>query len=156
MFNHFSVRPIGSVQFEEHLLGLMIKAAILDEDARLAIPEYPLILEASQNGHSTYDPIEEGWKALANAVLAQTIIDYLDEYEKRLRLEEEGRDAAAYVHECRCLTLENEYFRDEYGESDLLDSILREIIHNPDDHGKLHHRIYRIERAKRRLSVFAH
>ena len=155
MFNPYHARPIGSEKFEKHLLTLMIEAVELDEVAREAIPKYPLILTASQNERTEYDPIMEGYKALRTAILAQAVFDYLEEYEKRLKLEDDGRDSSAYVHECRCLTLENEFFREDDEGSDVLDTVLREVIHNQEDR-YLPLRLMRIRNVKRRLQSVIH
>lgn len=155
MFNPYHARPIGSEKFEKHLLTLMIEAVELDEMAKEAIPKYPLILTASQNERAEYDPIMEGYKALHFAILAQACCDYLEEYTLRLKLEYEGNDKSAYVHECRCLTLENEFFREDAERSDLLDTILREVIHNWKDK-YLWQRLLRIKAIKKRLQGVVH
>lgn len=155
MFNPYHARPIGSEKFENHLLTLMIEAVELDEVAKEAIPKYPLILSASQNEHAEYDPIMEGYKALRISILAQAVCDYLDEYELRLKLEYEGKDKSAYVHECRCLTLENEFFRVEDDSSDLLDIVLREVIHNRKDKYLWQSRL-RMKEIRKRLQRLVH
>ena len=155
MFNPYHARPIGSEKFEKHLLTLMIEAVEMDELAKEAIPKYRLILSASQNEKSEYDPIMEGYKALYIAIVSQAVYDYLEEYEMRLKLEGEGKDDRAYVHECRCLTLENEFFRDEGDKSDLLDCVLRYVIHNWEDRYTWE-RLIRIRETKKRLMPLIH
>ena len=147
MFNHPSVRPIGSKQFERHLVTLMIKAVELDETAKEAIPNYPLVLKSSQNDRVEYDPIMEGYKDLYFAIYAQAVSDYLYSYEKMLELElKYGEDYPnILVWRSRCLQLENEYFRQDDDRSVLLDTILREICHR--DY-KLQDRIRRVKRAR--------
>lgn len=156
MFNPFHARPIGSDRFLNHLLSLMTEREEIRNEEREALPEIPVHLRMEPDKKTAYDPINEGYKALALAILAQAISDYLDEYEQRLIWEDEDQYARAYVHECRCLTLENEYFRDDEEHSALLDGILHYVIHNPDDHGKLQYRKSRIHECKRRLSNVIH
>ena len=156
MFNPYHARPIGSEKFEKHLLTLMVEGFETQKAAKEALPEIPICPLSAHQERAEFDPIMEGYKALAYAVLAQAISDYLDEYAARIRLEDEDRYSAAYVHECRCLTLENEYFRVDGESSALLDGILREVIHNPKDHGKLRYRLWRIEDTKRKLSKIIH
>lgn len=156
MFNPYGVRPIGSEKFENHLLTLMVKGFETQQAAKEALPEYPVVPKAEYQDKTEFDPILEGYKALSAAIIAQAVSDYLEEYAVRLKLEDEGRDSLAYVHECRCLTLENEYFRVNGENSALLDGILREVIHNPEDNGKLQYRLYRIDSTKRRLLKVIH
>ena len=154
MFNPYHARPIGSEKFEEHLKALMIEGIETQKAAKEVIPDYPVIPRAScQEKRFYFDPITEGYIRLANAILAQTIYDYLEEYEERLRLEYADNLPQAYVRECRCLTIENEYFRQADDTSALLDGILRYVIHHPDDHS-IPHRMRRIDQAKRRLNKF--
>ena len=157
MFNHYSVRPIGSARFERHLAGLMKTGIEKQEEARANIPTLPVVYRKDPTDKPTeFDPIMEGYKALALAILAQAVWDYLDEYELRLHYEDMQDFSRAYVHECRCLTLENEYFRKDDENSEILDCILRYVIHNREDHGKLRYRQYRIRAAKGRLSKLIH
>ena len=156
MFNPYYARPIGSDKFLNHLLSLMTEREEIRNEERDALPEIPVRPRAMYEPTTTFDPIMEGYKALAYAVLAQAISDYLTEYEARLRCEDEEQYSKAYVHECRCLTLENEYFRDEDEHSALLDGVLHYVIHNPDDHGILSYRLWRIKRTKERLSKVIH
>ena len=157
MFNHYSVRPIGSKRFENHLLDLLKNGIEKEEEARANIPELPIVYRKDPDDkRPEFDPIMEGYKALALAILAQTIYDYLDEYELRLKYEDEHNFTRAYVHECRCLTLENEYFRRDDENSAVLDAILRYVIHNREDHGKLKYRQRRIQRTKSRVSKLIH
>lgn len=156
MFNPYHARPIGSDKFLNHLLSLMTEREEIRNEEKEALPEIPVHLRMEPVGQTAYDPITEGYKALAMAILAQAIWDYLNEYEQRMKLEDEDRYARAYVHECRCLTLENEYFRDDDEHSALLDGILHYVIHNPEDYGWLKYRLDRIERTKSRLSKIIH
>lgn len=156
MFNPYHARPIGSERFEEHLKALMIEGIETQKAAKEAIPEYPVIPRAfCQEKRSYFDPIMEGYIRLANAVLAQAIYDYLDEYEHRLQLEDRDCTPSAYVYECRCLTIENEYFRQDDDRSALLDGVLRYVVHNPDDI-TIHRRMRRIQESKRRLNKIIH
>lgn len=156
MFNPYYARPIGSDKFLNHLLSLMTEREEIRNEEKEALPEIPVHLRKEPEKQTVFDPIMEGYKALAMAVLAQAISDYLTEYEARLRCEYHDDMVSAYVHECRCLTMENEYFRDEGDHSALLDGILHYVIHNPEDNGWLRWRIDRIERTKSRLSKIIH
>lgn len=156
MFNPYYARPIGSDKFLNHLLSLMTEREEVRNEEREALPEIPVHFMVEYEPPTSFDPIMEGYKALAFAVLAQAIFDYLSEYEARLVYEDEDRYSRAYVHECRCLTLENEYFRDDDEHSALLDGILHYVIHNPEDHGKLKWRLERIKSCKSRLSKVIH
>lgn len=157
MFNPYHARPIGSDKFLNHMLALMTERDEIRKEELEAVPKLPIHPQKEHEEQPVYfDPIMDGYRALANAILAQAIFDYLDEYEMRLKLEHDGYDNRAYVHECRCLTLENEYFRDDDEKSALLDCILRYVIHNREDNGKLKWRLQRIAAAKTRLSKVVH
>jgi hypothetical protein len=148
VFNPYSVRPIGSKQFENHLLTLMIKGFETKNAEREAIPEYPVIPRKAQEDDSpAYDPIKEGWKALEYAILCQAIYDYLTEYERRL-IYEDRHDFHAIICESRCLQMENEYFRLDPDKSDLLDMVLKYVVHAD---GRLQYRLHMIRQAKRRI-----
>lgn len=154
MFNHYSVRPIGSDKFLKHLETLMIKAVEMDKTAKEAIPEYPLILTVSQNDRAEYDPIMEGYKALDFAIYAQAVYDYLYSYEKMLQLELNHSEyhPNVLVWKSRCMALENEYFRKDEDKAELLDKILRDVCHK--DY-KLQDRIKTIRSAMRHLPAIA-
>ena len=133
MFNPYFARPIGSERFEKHLMTLMVRG---DEEAKEAaelIHEMPYSLQIADHDPVNWDPIDEGWKLLSLAIYAMAICDYLEEYEMRLRLEDDGRYSFAEVHESRCLTLENEYFRTTDDGEIMIDCLLREICHNRQD-----------------------
>ena len=153
MFNHYSVRPVGSVRFERHLAEMMRIGNEKYDEEKSNIPVLPVVLQKDPTDKlSGYDPVEQGWKELEFAILAQAVADYLDEYEDRLFWEDRGNDQKAYVHECRCLTLENEYFRMDEDRGNVLDLILKYVIHNPYDRGKFKWRMDRIRNAKKRFT----
>lgn len=130
MFNPYHARPIGSEAFEKHLAALMIEGIETQNAVKEALPEYKVVPEAAKNGTVLSDPITEGYKALDTAILAQAIVDYLTEYEARLKAERtDWLNPRALVHTSRCLELENEYFREDEGHAMILDYILRHVIH---------------------------
>lgn len=150
MFNPYFARPIGSEQFERHLLTLMVRGDQEAKEAAEALKGYPFTLRVEEHNPARLDPVDEAWKLLGLAVYAMTIMDYLEQYACRLRSEDAGNLVQAEVFESRCLTLENEYFRGTEEGEWMIDSILREIIHNDRDHF-YQQRICRIERTIRRI-----
>ena len=148
VFNPYRVRPIGSAQFENHLLTLMVEGIEREKEVREYIPEYPVIpRRAPEDDSPYYDPIEKGYKMLEYAILCQAVFDYLTEYEKRIAYEDRD-DPRALVSESRCLQIENEYFRQDPDKGDLLDMILRHVCHQDIP---LQARLNRIRRAKGRI-----
>ena len=62
------------------------------------------------------------------AIVASTFIEYLSEYRsKTIREEKYGRDAAYWVHNSRCIDLENFYFRQNDFLSKVFDDLLEYI-----------------------------
>ena len=153
MFNPYFARPIGSEQFERHLLTLMEKGEQEAKEAAEVLHEIPISLKVEEHDPVRWDPVDECWKLLALMVKAQAILDYLDEYEHRLRCEDRGDFASAEVHESRCLTMENEYFRQTDEGEWMIDSLLREVIHNDRD-CYLKQRMCRIRNTQHRISAW--
>jgi hypothetical protein len=151
MFNPYFARPIGSERFEKHLLTLMVRGAEEAKEAAELIHEMPYSLQVEEHDPVRWDPLDEGWKLLGLAVYAMAINDYLFEYEQRLRSEDEGNLVYAEVHESRCLTLENEFFRVCEDRECMIDSLLREICHNREDR-YMRERIDRIHETQKRIS----
>jgi len=151
MFNPYGARPIGSKQFERHLIEMMRTGIEKQEEVRANIPEIPVVYRVDPTErHTRIDPVDEAYKRLALAILCSAIEDYIYEYECRIRLEDNGNFPKAFVHECRCMTIENEYFRIDDERSAILDGILRNIIHNEED-TKLQYRLDRMKRARKRI-----
>ncbi len=156
MFNPFYARPIGSERFERHLLTLMLESDEKRKAADEAVPVLPVNLRVDPcvRAHG-WNPDRDGWYALKAAIEASAVADYLDCYIRRLQREARGDDAGAYVWQCRCITLENEYFRKDEELSALLDSILAYVVHNWEDR-TLSERILRMDHAARRLLKVMH
>lgn len=155
MFNPYYARPIGSDKFLNHLLTLMTERQEIRNEEHEALPEIPVHPRAEFKPSTAYDPIMEGWKALDLAITAQAIQDYLDCYEKRIEYEDKHWIPTAYVWECRCLTLENEFFRIDPDRSALLDGVLNYVVHNPEDR-YFRWRIDRIRSCKMALGHVIH
>lgn len=151
MFNPYFARPIGSERFEKHLLTLMVQGNELQKEAADLVAEIPYTLRLMEHDPVNWDPIDEGWRLLGLSIYAMAISDYLQEYEMRLRLEDEGRYSYAEVHESRCLTLENEYFRTTDDGEIMIDCLLREICHNQKDR-YMKQRIDRIHDTHKRIN----
>lgn len=146
MFNPYRVRPIGSPQFEEHLMTLTAIAEEKREEDQ-ALIGYPIILRAERK-QMGYDPMQDGWYRLYATIIAVACVDYLESYECRLRYESDGDFARAEVFESRCIEMENHYFRQDEELELLLDVMLRRAIHNKKDF-TLQERIWRIRRMTR-------
>lgn len=127
MFNPYHARPIGSEQFENHLLTVMTEKFYTQQQAREAIPEYPVIPRAMP-GESSWkmDPIDRCWNDLNTAILSLALIDYLDAYASKLWLADR-HSPKEWVQFSRCVVIENEYLRTDEDRAALLDAILNEI-----------------------------
>ena len=153
MFNPYHARPIGSQAFENHLLTLMVEGIETQKSAKEAIPDYKVIPHAAPKELVHSDPVMEGYKALNTAILSLAIIDYLTEYEARLKVERESDlDPRALVHISRCLELENEYFRQDEDREMILDYILKNVIHCSN---KINYRLAAIRELKSKISRLA-
>ena len=151
MFNHYSVRPIGSDKFLKHLETLMIKAVEMDKTAKEAIPEYPVIPRAMP-GESSWkmDPIDRCWNDLNTAILALALVDYLDSYARKLKAAD-AHSPKEWVHFSRCAVIENEYLRQDEDRAALLDAILDEIH----AHYHLQSKLQVIQRFRHRINFIA-
>ena len=127
MFNPFFARPIGSDSFERHLITQMVKAEEVKNMEKEAIPEVRLILHAIQEPAS-YDPVDEGYRALATAILARALADYLECYANWLRTKD-ADSPMQDVYFSRCLVIENEYFRTDPARANLLNYVIKNIVH---------------------------
>jgi len=128
-FNPYSVRPIGSEQFEEHLQDCCTSAFY-----RHKLPvedEEPVKLAAygEKMWHSTdaYDP----WIDLIFAMTAQAAIDYV----RAWRLWQKAKDTSNIGQEglwhSRMLRIENEYFR-RYDAVEPVFNKLLDMLQKPD------------------------
>lgn len=148
-FHPWGVRPIGSPQFEDYLTDLFSSLEYERKDNIAAIPPYPVRMRKEPE-MKRYDPVQQAWLALDAAIKGVAVQDYLREYRMRLEAQEDGEFPEAEVHECRCLELENEYFRQDEELSELLDRVLREVVHDPGC-GNIRYRIRRIKQVEHQL-----
>lgn len=130
MFNPYTVRPIGSERYNNHLLDVFTRKyyennyADCDEDLeKLAIYGHPI-----WKSEKPYDPFER----LIIAVLVQAICDYIDAYHKRQKAEEDFRDGDYVLYNSYCLRLENEYFRVNEFTENIFDKLLYELHQSKD------------------------
>lgn len=151
MFNPYHARPIGSEQFENHLLTVMTEKFYTQQQAREAIPEYPVIPRAMP-GESSWkmDPIDRCWNDLNTAILAMALVDYLDSYARKLKAAD-AHSPKEWVHFSRCAVIENEYLRQDEDRAALLDAILDEIH----AHYHLQSKLQVIQRFRHRINFIA-
>ena len=145
MFNPYGVRPIGSRRFEEHLNEVARICAVKEEEKRSMIPVLPTRYQADPDERRWRpDPMNAGWEMLHTAIIARALVDYLEAYAYAIEFED-NHDYRADVYMSRCLTLENEYFRQDENLEAMFDYILRHVCHR--DY-KLRDRLDRINRAR--------
>lgn len=109
MFNPFQCRPIGSGRFEEHLKDVQTSKYYETE-----IPKEKMetAWHSCENCHLPWhedDGKEEPWANLYWAIVINAFIDYLDEYERKISCHAHDKDF--WIHESRCIQMENDYFR---------------------------------------------
>ena len=108
MFNPYSTRPIGSPQYEDHLLDVMTSKHYLyqipcDDDLEKLANYGEKIWKSEQE----IDPMEK----LAMAVTIQAVVDYINYYKKwRHAIHEHNSRFEVYYHSYM-LDLENNFFR---------------------------------------------
>ena len=121
MFNHYAVRPVGSDRFFDHLKDVQARSWY-----DMELPEEPEdIARLCEKAHAPWketDVRSDPWQNLYYAILINAMIDYLDEYEAKLEIG--PGNPQFWVHESRCLSLENGYFRDDDFLSSIFDKLL--------------------------------
>ena len=127
MFNPFYARPIGSDRFEQHLLTEMCRAKEQENMEKEALPDVKLILHAVPEMSSGSDPVDEGYKALAVAIFARALADYLLEYAWCLKMHNDN-DPREWVHFSRCVVLENEYFRTDPKRAEIFNYVIKNVV----------------------------
>ena len=145
MLNPFHARPIGSDRFEQHLLTEMCRAEEQKNMEKEAVPDVKLILHAVSGQTGSYNPIDEGYKALAVAIFARALADYLMEYAWCLKMHDDN-NPREWVHFSRCVVLENEYFRTDQKRADIFDYVIKNVIHKD----------YYIQDRIKTITEFAH
>ena len=145
MFNPFFARPIGSDRFEQHLVTQMLMAEEKTSMEKEALPEIRLVLHTISEQSANYDPINEGYKALAIAVFARALADYLYNYAWCLKFHDDN-DPKEWVHFSRCVVLENEYFRTDPKWADIFNYVIKNVVRKD----------YYIQDRIRTIREFAH
>lgn len=108
-FNPYSVRPIGSEQFEEHLQDCYVSAfyhyqlPVSHEDPK------KLAVYGEKMWHSAdaYDP----WLELVFAITAQAVIDYIKAWRSWQKAKADFNIGYETLWHSQMLRIENEYFR---------------------------------------------
>ena len=141
MFNPYSCRPIGSGRFEEHLKDIQTTRWY---ETELQEERTENVSRLCENCHAPWyekDPKEDPWANLAWAIVISAFIDYLDEYEHKIRLNP-ATDRMFLVYESRCIYLENSYFRGNPALEQIFDKMLIHVCWQGIDE---------IQRCKKRL-----
>lgn len=123
MFNPYSVRPIGSEQYNNHLLDVFTKKYYDQPDYSEDPGKLAAYGTKIWKSSKSYDPYEK----LIIAVLIQAIYDYLDAYQKRKKAEENFNNGDYVLYNSYCLRLENEYFRINEFTEQIFDKLLYEL-----------------------------
>lgn len=108
MFNPYSIRPIGSDRFEQHIKDVETSAyydrVIVDDDDPLKLAVYGTKIWKSENDN---DPYEK----LITAMVVQAVIDYVGYFLNWQRAQEEGDQSGEVLWHSRMLDEENDFFR---------------------------------------------
>ena len=123
MFNAYSVRPIGSDVFFEHLKDI--------QTSRHYETEPPKDNDISVHGSFPWGKRNlkhmDGYEELCLAVIAYAFIEYLQCYEKKLERDElYGQDKYYWIWNSRCISLENYFFR----QSEFLERCFDDLLEN--------------------------
>ena len=109
MLNPYSCRPIGTARFEEHLRDVQTSRYYATEMPEEKTEDLWRLCEDCHAPWYEEDPKEDPWVNLYWAIVISAFIDYLTVYEKRITTQEDR--PSYWIFESRCISLENDYFR---------------------------------------------
>ena len=121
MFNPYSTRPVGSSQFEDHILDIMTSNYYRQ---KIGCEDY--VEKTSISGsyiwksEPDYDPFEQ----LAMAVTAQAIMDYISAYRYWTRAKQNNNCKDEVLFHSRMLQIENDFFR----RYDVTESVFNKLL----------------------------
>ena len=128
MFNSYSVRPVGSKRFEEHIQDIMVSRYYERGEEN----ETDLCIDhAEAPWGSSRTVMDDGWDRLTAAVISLAILDYTDAYMHKVHCQQTGDDAHYWVWESRCIELENFFFKENE-----LDYIFEGVLEKCQEGGK--------------------
>lgn len=121
MFNAYSIRPIGSEKFLEHLKDIQTRS--------LYDTMIPFEGEVDIHGSIPWASrgIQDPYVSLATAIIANTILEYLHNYEKKEHFLAVCDDKMYWVYNSHCIQLENDYFRRSPFLEMLFEKLLEEV-----------------------------
>ena len=109
MFNPYNCRPVGSRRFEEHLKDVQASQWYASEFMGDREENLYRLCENSHKPWHQEDAKEDPWTNLVVAIVIDALLDYLDEYEKKIKTD--SNRPSYWIHESHCISLENDYFR---------------------------------------------
>lgn len=133
MFNPYAVRPIGSQQFLEHLKDVQARVyweTVMPEELQKGTDGIELAGSLPWGSERVKN---DPYSNLYTAIIALTVMDYLDNYLKRNNKLREGDDAGYWVFESRCIDLENHFFRRDPYREIVFERMLHDICWMGDD-----------------------
>ena len=128
MFNPYSVRPIGSKKYEDHLLDVFSSMHY-----RWQLPEEPLKLPIHGEHIWKNGEDEDPWESLCIAVTVQAIVDYIDYFRRWREAQHQCNDGREVYYHSKMLELENDFFRTNEAVEHAFDEPLKLLIFQDHD-----------------------
>lgn len=126
MFNPYSIRPIGSKKFEDHVLDIMTSQYYYNEPYNKCDEDLIKLASSGSNiwkSSPSYDPFEQ----LAIAVTVQAVIDYIHNYKKWKEAVYNCDYKLETLYHSYMLDSENNFFRCYSATELVFDKLLKEL-----------------------------